>query len=68
MSNTEYIPIEDHPALVKDTRQGAIINIDDNAYEAALKRKERGKQNIKMRKDIDELKTMMELILKKLDK
>tara|TARA_B110000858_G_scaffold123771_1_gene141125 strand:+ start:2325 stop:2531 length:207 start_codon:yes stop_codon:yes gene_type:complete len=68
MSSTEYHPIEDHPALVKDVQNGAIINIDDNAYEAALKRKERGKQNVKMRKDIDELKSMMELILKKLDK
>ena len=68
MTETEYIPIEDHPEYIKDTNNGAIINIDNSAYEAALKRKERGKQNIKMREDIDELKSMMELILKKLDK
>ena len=68
MTETEYTPIEDHPEYVKDNNNGAIINIDNSAYEAALKRKERGKQNIKMREDIDELKSMMELILKKLDK
>ncbi len=68
MTETEYTPIEDHPEYVKDSRCGAIINIDNSAYEAALKRKERGKQNIRMREDIDELKSMMELILKKLDK
>ena len=68
MTETEYIPIEDFPALVKDSNSGAIINIDDDAYEAALKRKEIGKRNVEMRKDIDELKSMMELILKKLDK
>ena len=68
MTETEYTPIEDHPEYVKDSNSGAIINIDNNAYEAALKRKERGKQNVRMREDIDELKSMMELILKKLDK
>ena len=68
MTETEYLPIENYPEYVKDSNSGAIINIDNSAYEAALKRKERRKQNIKMREDIDELKSMMELILKKLDK
>lgn len=68
MAEIEYTPIEDHPEYVKDSQCGAIINIDNNAYEAALRRKEMGKRNIKMREDIDELKSMMKLILKKLDK
>lgn len=68
MIEAEYTPIEDHPEYMKDSRSGAIINIDDSAYEAALRRKESGKKNIKMREDIDELKSMMELILQKLDK
>ena len=68
MTETEYIPIEDNPSLVKDTRSGAIINISESGYRAALLRKERAKKDIKLRHDVDELKTMVELILKKLDK
>jgi hypothetical protein len=68
MTGTEYTPIEDHPEYIKDGKNGAIINIDNSAYEAALRRKEIGKQNSKMKEDIDELKSMMKLLLTKLDK
>ena len=54
MTGTEYTPIEDHPEYIKDGKNGAIINIDNSAYEAALRRKEIGKQNSKMKEDIDE--------------
>ena len=35
---TEYIKVEEHPQLVRDSYSRAIINTDVHAYEAAIKR------------------------------
>lgn len=68
MPKKPYIPIENNPSLMKDTRNGAIINMNESGYKAALKRREKQKETDKMKADIDELKTMVKLILKNLDK
>ena len=41
---TEYIKVEEHPKLVRDTYSRAIINTDVYAYEAAITRSRNAKQ------------------------
>lgn len=64
----DYIKIEDHDSLVKSLKSSAIISIDDDAYEAALRRRKSSKKGRQMEKDISDLKTMMSIIIQKLDK
>lgn len=66
--NSNYIKIEDHDSLIKNTKTSAIISIDDSAYEAALRRKKSSKKIRQMENDISELKTMMTTLIQKLDK
>jgi len=68
--------IKDYKDLARDSETGAIVNINDNAYQASLeqhkraaKEKEQLEKNtndinsIKM--DLTEIKTMLETVLKK---
>jgi hypothetical protein len=64
----DYIKIEDHDSLVKSLKSSAIISIDDAAYETALRRRKSSKKVKQIEKDISELKTMMSIIIQKLDK
>lgn len=64
----DYLKVEDFPSLIKDNKSKAIISVDDRAYQAALVRKNRAKKMEKMEEDISELKTMMAILIQKLDK
>lgn len=39
MSNKDYVPVEGHPNLVRDTKSGAVINIDRSAIQIAKEQK-----------------------------
>ncbi len=73
---TEYIKVEEHPKLVRDSYSRAIINTDVHAYEAAIKRSRNAKrQKDDMRdavRDINNLKSEMHeiksLLLKLVDR
>lgn len=64
----DYLKVEDYPSLIKDNKSKAIISVDNKAYEAALARKNKSKKFKKMENDISELKTMMAILIQKLDK
>lgn len=42
--NDRYIPVEGNPSLVRDSKSGAIINIDKNEIALARLRKQKKKQ------------------------
>lgn len=52
----EYIPVEGNPSLVRDTKSGAIINIDKNEIQKARLRKESRK---KKEEELEELKNQV---------
>ena len=52
------IKVKDSGSLYRDEESGAILNCSDSDYNSYLKLKD----------DVDELKSMMKLILSKLDK
>ena len=60
---TDYIKVEEHPKLVRDSYSRAIINTDIHAYEAAIKRSRSvNQQKDTMRdavRDINNLKSEM---------
>jgi hypothetical protein len=66
------IKVKDSGSLYRDEESGAILNCSDSEYDNYLKLnkkklKEANEMN-KLKDDVDELKSMMKLILSKLDK
>ena len=59
-------------SLYRDEQSGAILNCSDSEYDSYLKLKQKKMQEVnemdKLKDDVDELKSMMKLILSKLDK
>lgn len=51
----ELVKISDSSTLAKDLKSGAIVNIDNEAYNAALKRKQQAKQQKELLQKIDDL-------------
>jgi len=66
-----YVKVEGHPGLVRDTKTGAILNTNEQEIEAARARKrawkEKQKEVEELKSDVSELKGMMKQILEKLD-
>ena len=66
------IKVKDSGSLYKDEESGAILNCSDSEYDNYLKLKQKKLQEAnemdKLKDDVDELKSMMKLILSKLDK
>tara|TARA_B100001287_G_C22686486_1_gene534052 strand:+ start:14419 stop:14625 length:207 start_codon:yes stop_codon:yes gene_type:complete len=66
------IKVEGHSDLFRDENTGAIVNCDDQAYDQYLKslkhreRKDRELENL--RKDIDEIKESLALLVNNLNK
>lgn len=67
---TDYLKIEDAPDLVKDTRSGAILNINVKALEAYRKRREKlskvdtlENKVASLEKTINELKSLVIAVL-----
>jgi hypothetical protein len=64
------IPVEGHSNLFRDSETGAIVNNDDSSYQAYMRAKnakisERAELD-EMKKDIDEIKSMLSKIANKL--
>ena len=61
------IKVEGHPHLYRDEKTGAIINCDDIGYEQyvkSLKIRKNQKEEIKnMKKDIDEIKSLLKILV-----
>ena len=66
------IKVKDSGSLYRDEASGAILNCSDSEYDNYLKLKQKKLQEAyemnKLKDDVDELKSMMKLILSKLDK
>ena len=66
------IKVKDSGSLYRDEESGAILNCSDSEYDNYLKLKQKKMQEAnemdKLKDDVDELKSMMKLILSKLDK
>ena len=66
------VKVKDSNSLYRDEESGAILNCNDTAYNNYLKMKENKMKEVsemdKLKDDVDELKDMMKLILRKLDK
>jgi len=64
------IPVEGHSYLWRDSETGAIVNGDDSNYQAYIRQRDAKKserQEIEsMRKDIDDIKSMLSKIIDKL--
>jgi uncharacterized protein (UPF0276 family) len=73
---TEYIKVENHPDLVRDTHSRAIVNTDLSAYQAAVARSRTAQKNKdELRdavRDINSLKSEMHeiksLLMQMMDK
>lgn len=61
------IPVKGHPNLYRDEKTGAIVNYDNNSYNQYLNslntRKNNEKEIEQMKKDIDEIKTLLKELL-----
>lgn len=73
MSETRYYKT-DHPGWEMDSETGAIINRDDNAYNRwRLQRKEANKKKqlenevTNLKKDVADIKSMLETIYRKIN-
>tara|TARA_Y100000991_G_scaffold201199_1_gene174056 strand:+ start:550 stop:759 length:210 start_codon:yes stop_codon:yes gene_type:complete len=68
----DKIKVKDSMSLYRDEQSGAILNCSDSEYDSYLKLKQKKMQEVnemdKLKDDVDELKSMMKLILSKLDK
>ena len=68
----DKIKVKDSGSLYRDEQSGAILNCSDSEYDSYLKLKQKKMQEVnemeKLKDDVDELKSMMKLILSKLDK
>lgn len=66
---TEYVKVEGHPDLVKDTRSGALLNTDGNALQAYKKRKQTLQQTEnrldKLESDVGEIKDLLKELIGK---
>ena len=66
------IKVKDSGSLYRDEKSGAILNCSDSEYDNYLKLKQQklkeANEMDKLKDDVDELKSMMKLILSKLDK
>lgn len=64
------IPVDGHSNLWRDSNTGAIVNGDDSAYHDYLRKKSAKKNDRQelddMKKDIDDIKSMLVKIVNKL--
>ena len=61
------IPVKGHPNLYRDEVSGAILNYDNNSYNQYVNslnnRESQKRELIEMKKDIDEIKSLLREIL-----
>jgi len=66
----KYLPVEGNSDLVKDLNTGAILNTSSNiivARRAKEARKQKEQELIELKEEVKELKTMLSVLLNKLD-
>jgi len=68
----ELIPVEGHQSLGRDPGSNAIVNTDDNAYDAYIKARNQSKRKDKelesLKAEIDELKNLVGKLVQQQDK
>ena len=71
MSNT-YTKVKDNSSLVRDNTSDAIININDNSYQARLRQIEESKKQAqqtekinKLESDVEEIKNLLKQLVSK---
>jgi hypothetical protein len=68
----ELIPVEGHQSLGRDPGSNAIVNTDNNAYDAYIKARNQSKRNDKelesLKAEIDELKNLVGKLVQQQDK
>ena len=66
------IRVDGHPNLYRDEKTGAIINCDNNGYDEYVKslhiREQKDRELSDMRKDIDEIKSSLAILINGLNK
>ncbi len=66
------IKVEGHPHLYRDEKTGAIINCDDSGYDQYVKtlnyRENKDRELSDMKKDIDEIKSSLAILINGLNK
>ena len=66
------VKVKDSGSLYRDEDSGAILNCSDSEYNSYLKLKQKKMDEAgemdKLKDDVDQLKDMMKLIIRKLDK
>lgn len=66
-----YIKVRDNPDLVRDTKSGAILNINEEMILKARERKRKKKQEQeeleKMKSDISDIKNLLHALINKAD-
>lgn len=73
MKNSNYIPVEGHPELVRDKNSQAILNIDAQALKAFKAKREQQRKihnmvnefNI-LKNDVQDIKSLLKNLLDKL--
>ncbi|HHA18295.1 MAG TPA: hypothetical protein ENK70_01140 [Methylophaga sp.] len=59
--------VEGHKAYNKDVKTANIVNVDDSAYNARLKIKERANRFDKLEDDITEIKHLLDAIITRIN-
>ena len=66
------IKVEGHPHLYRDEKTGAIVNCDNNGYDNYVKslrsREKKDRELSDMKKDIDEIKSSLAILINGLNK
>ncbi len=66
------IKVEGHPNLYRDEKTGAIVNCDDSGYDQYVKtlhyREKKDRELSDLRKDIDEIKDSLAILINGLNK
>jgi len=59
--------VEGHKAYNKDVSNANVVNVDDLAYQARLKVKERAKRLDKLEDDMTEIKHLLDVIITRIN-
>jgi len=68
---TEYVKVQNHPDLVKDTQSGAVISNDSAAFAAYINRKDKQRKESArldiIENELSEVKELLHALLKRLN-